>query len=165
MLLQNFTASGHQTSLPFSARISFFNNNQAAAGNLPNGPHVKLSASAAPVTIPVRVTNNGTTTELYFADARLADAAAVQLPTGPNCAGPLLQGGCALTFVPPEAGTVAFLAQASEPINMDVFNDVGSGVGATGSPDLFAGQTGPNAVAATLTTREVPWGLWVLVRR
>lgn len=163
VLLQNFTASGHQTSLPFSARISFFNNNQVAAGNLPNGPHVKLSASAAPVTIPVRVTNNGTSTELYFADARLAAPAAVQLPTSPNCAGPLLQGGCALTFVPPEAGTVAFLAQSSEPINMDVFNDAGSGVGATGSPDLFAIPTGPDSVSATLTTREVPYGLWVLV--
>jgi len=65
--------------------------------------------------------------------------------------------------VPPEAGTVAFLAQSSEPINMDIFNDVGSGVGATGAPDLFASETGPNSVSATLTSREVPYGLWVLV--
>jgi len=162
VLLQNYMVSGNQTSLPFTARISFFNNHQAASGNLPNDPHEKLSASAGPVTIPIRVTNNGNSTELYFADARLATPVATQLPTFLDCAAPQLPGGCALTSLAPETTSVSFQAQASVPINMDAFNDVGSGVGGTGSPDIFASQTAPDTVTATLTSREIPYGLWVM---
>jgi hypothetical protein len=162
VLLQNYMVSGHQTSLPFTAHISFFNNHQAASGNLPNDPHEKLSASAGPVTIPIRVTNNGNSTELYFADARLATPVATQLPTFLDCAAPQLPGGCALTSLAPETTSVSFAAQAPVPINMDAFNEVGSGVGGTGAPDIFASQTAPDTVTATLTSREIPYGLWVM---
>jgi hypothetical protein len=161
VLLQNYMVSGNQTSLPFSAHISFFNDHQAASGNLPNDPHEKLSASAGPVTIPIRVTNNGNSTELYFADARLATPVATQLPTFLACAGQL-PGGCALTSLAPETTSVSFQAQAPVPINMDAFNDVGSGVGGTGAPDIFASQTAPDTVTATLTTREIAYGLWIM---
>src|SRR5262249_41081448 len=48
-------------------------------------------------------------------------------------------------------------------INMDVVNEVGYGVGFTGSPDLSARPSGANTVAATLAVPEVPYGPWVLV--
>jgi hypothetical protein len=163
VLLQNFTSSGNQTSLPFSARISFFNTAQVATANLPNSPHTRLSASGPPVTIPVHVTNNGTVSQWYFTDARLSKASAVQLATPTVCATDTLQGTCELAWVPPQVSAVRFLAQSSAPINMDAFNDAGFGVGATGSPDLWAKPVGPNTIAASLFVPEVPYGPWILV--
>jgi hypothetical protein len=162
VLLQNFTSSGNQTSLPFTARISFFNNGQVATATLPSSPHTRLSASAPAVTVPVRVTNNGTVTQWYFTDARLSTPAAVPLATPTLCSADTLQGTCEFAWVPPEVSAIRFVAQASAPINMDVFNDAGFGVGVTGSPDLWAKPVGPNTVAASLFVPEVPYGPWIL---
>jgi hypothetical protein len=161
VLLQNFISSGNQTSLPFSARISFFGTSQVAAGSIPNSPGVRISASAAPVIIPLRITNNGAVPQLYFADTRAATLGAVSLGTAPLC-GTALQGACELTWVPPEVAALGFIAQSSAPITMDAFNDVGSGVGVTGSPDLWAKTVGPDTVAASIVEPEVPWGPWVM---
>ena len=46
---------------------------------------------------------------------------------------------------------------------MDAFNDVGYGVGATGSPDIFARQIGQDTVAASLSAPEIPYGAWIVV--
>lgn len=162
VLLQNFTSSGNQTSLPFSAHISFYNTGQVASGNLPNSNGVRISASGAPVTVPIRVTNNGLVPQLYFADTRLATLAAVDLGTAPLC-GELLQGACELSWVPPEVSVLRFIAKSNGPLNMDAYNDVGSGVGVTGNPDLWARPAGSDTVAASILEPEVPWGPWVIV--
>jgi hypothetical protein len=44
---------------------------------------------------------------------------------------------------------------------MDAENDVGINVAGTGNPDIFAVPAGPNAVLATLSEPEVPWGAWL----
>jgi hypothetical protein len=162
VLLQDFTASGNQTSLPFTARISFFDTEQVAVSALPGSADVKLSASGAPLTVPVQVTNNGGSTEWYFADARLTTPAVVQLTTGAFCASPTLQGACELAIVPPEVTAVGFLAQSPAPIDMAVLNETGFNVGVTKSPDLWARPVGNDSVEASLFVPEVPYGLWVL---
>ena len=163
ILLQNFTSSGNQVSLPFNASISFYSNRDVVSANLPDNPFTPLSASAGAVTVPVQVTNNSTVTQWYFADARLRSPSVVPLTTSALCASPTLQGACELAYVAPETSAVEFEAQSNTPIQMDVANDVGYNVGFTGSPDLFAKPVGTDTVAATLFVPEVPYGAWVLV--
>jgi hypothetical protein len=167
VLVQNFTSSGNQTSLPFTARIGF-NGARIKATGLPNSASTLLSASARAVTIPIQVTNTGAVTQLYFADARLSMPTVVQLPSQPPS--PLcpnvktLPGACGLFYLPTQVSTVAFVAQSTAPINMDAFNNVGAGpVGGTGAPDIFARKIGPNMVAALLSEPEIPYSAWVSV--
>lgn len=162
VLLQNLTSSGNQTSLPFTARIRFFNTSEVAVSGLPDSANVRLSASGAPLTIPVQVINNGGSPAWYFADARLSTPAVVELMTPSACPSPTLQGACETTVVPPEVSAVAFLAHSSEPINMDVLNVTGYNVGMTQSPDLWARPAGKDSVAADLFVPEVPYGPWFL---
>jgi hypothetical protein len=159
VLLQNFTSSGNQTSLPFTARIGF-NTARISAPKLPNAASDTLSASGPAVTIPISVTNTGATTQLYFADARLSTLSVNQL-TEQGCSKiKTLPGACGLYLLPTQVSTALFLAESIVPITMDAFNDAGSGVGATGSPDIFAKTVTPGTVAATISEPEVPYSFW-----
>lgn len=162
VLLQNFTSSGNQTSLPFTARIGF-NSAKISVTGLPNSAAVELSASAAPVVVPITVRNTGAITQLYFADARLATQSITALPAQPGaCSGSVvtLPGYCALNYLPTQASIAAFVAQASVPITMDSENDVGTGVGGTGSPDIYARSVGNDTVVALISEPEIPYSAW-----
>jgi hypothetical protein len=159
VLLQNFTSSGNQTSLPFTARIGF-NGARIKATGLPNSASTLLSASAPAVTIPIQVTNTGALTQLYFADVRLSTSTIVQLPTQACGAVNTLPGACGVFYLPTQVSTAAFVAQSTVPINMDAFNSVGTGVGGTGAPDIYARKIGPNTVAALLSEPEIPYSAW-----
>ncbi|MGO9946024.1 MAG: S8 family serine peptidase [Steroidobacteraceae bacterium] len=161
VLLQNFTSSGNQTSLQFSARIAFNSANVTAPG-LPGGSSTLLSASGGPVTIAINVTNTGGIGQLFFADARLGALGQSGLPQF-GCDGIFtLQGACGFFYVPPETSSVQFVAQSVVPINADAFNDVGYNIGFTGSPDIYAIGAGPNTVVASLSEPEIPFGGWVV---
>ncbi|HUN93338.1 MAG TPA: S8 family serine peptidase [Burkholderiaceae bacterium] len=158
VFLQDFTSSGNQTSLPFSAKIAF-NSVQVGAAALPSSTSVSLHAGK-PVVVPVMVTNSTAVTQLIFADARLDAYGPVALPlAGENTNGTLLGSGYDY-FVPPQANEVQFVAQASEPINMDAVFESGYGVGFAGSPDIFACNVNADTVVATLQAPEIPYGLW-----
>ncbi|MDP9007341.1 MAG: S8 family serine peptidase [Pseudomonadota bacterium] len=159
VLLQNFVSSGNQTSLPFAARIGF-NTAQVTAPTLPNGASVLLSATGAPVSIPIHVTNTGTLTRQYFADARLNSLTVQQLPPQPCSKVTTLPGACGQFIVPTETSTAAFFAQSPAPITMDAVNSVGTGIGFTGTPDIFAKRIGTDTVAAFLSEPEVPYSTW-----
>ena len=161
VLVQNFTSSGNQTSLPFSARISF-NGAVVAESTMFNNRFNSISASGGPVTVQVHVTNTSAVTEAYFADARL-DSLTVASLQPLSCSPPTLPGNCGAFYVPTQVSRVQFLAQSTAPITMDAYNDVGYGVGFTGSPDLYAKQVGTDTVAASLNVPEVPYGLWIVV--
>jgi hypothetical protein len=130
ILIQNYFASGDQTSLPCTARLGF-NTAQVTASGLPNSASQKLHAGTA-VTIPVTVTNNGAVGEWYFTDARLAALTAMKLKNGDPaaCTAPGgstdLPGACTLFTLPTEVSGVAFTAQSSVAITMDAFNDQGA---------------------------------------
>jgi hypothetical protein len=161
VLLQNFTSSGNQTSLPFTARIGF-NSAKISAAGLPNSAKVELPASV-PVVVPIKVTNTGAITQWYFADARLDTQAVTALPPQPGaCSGPVvtLPGYCALNVLPTQASIAAFVAQASVPITMDSENDIGTGVGFTGSPDIYAKGVGNDTVVALISEPEIPYSEW-----
>ncbi|MEO7205521.1 MAG: S8 family serine peptidase [Steroidobacteraceae bacterium] len=165
VLLQNFISSGNQTTLPFTARIGF-NSARVTAAGLPNAASVVLSAAAAPVVVPISVTNNGALTRLYFADARRDAQTFIELPAQPGaCSGPVvtLPGYCGLSSLPTQVSIAAFVAQSSVPITMDAFNSVGTGVGGTGNPDIFASKIGNDAAVALISEPEVPYSTWVTV--
>jgi hypothetical protein len=162
VLLQNFTSSGNQTSVSFTARIGF-NSAKISAAGLPNSASVELSASAKPVVVPITVKNTGPLTQLYFADARLDTQTVTALPAEPGaCSGSVvtLPGYCALNFLPTQASIAAFVAQASVPITMDSENVVGTGVGGTGSPDIYARSVGNDTVVALISEPEIPYSVW-----
>jgi hypothetical protein len=167
VLLQNYFASGTKTSQPFTAQIRF-NAAQVAAGGLPTSTPLHVGT---PVTIPVAVTNNGAVTQLYFADARLAALASMQLHNGdPTVCGPTTIPGCTLFFLPTQVTSVTFVASSIVPITLEATDGVGNLIGGsdfalfspTFSPDIFSHQIAPNTVAATLTVPEVPFGPWLL---
>jgi hypothetical protein len=161
VLLENFTASGYETALPFSARIDFNGSNVSAS--LPNSPTATLSASAGAVTVPVTVVNTGSVTQAYFADARLSALNSISLPVYGCSQSSTLPGFCSAFFVPPQTDSVQFVAQSPLPISMDALNESGYNVGYTGSPDLWAYDvsSGPYTIVASLSEPEVPYGQWI----
>ena len=162
ILLLNFYTSGKQISLPFNAQIGF-NTAQVSASALPNDPATKLSASGAPIVVPITITNNGGLAQAYFADARLDAKTALALGAFSACAPvPTLPYGCFGTYLPTQVHSVEFLAQSTVPITMDANNLVGYIVGATGAPDIYSKPIGPDTVAASITEPEVPWSLWAI---
>jgi hypothetical protein len=162
VLLQNFTSSGNQTSLPFTARIGF-DSAQISAPALPNRSSAHLSASGAPVVVPVQVTNTGAVTAAYFADARLQTSSTAALTGQPVCTVLTLPGTCTGFVLPTEVSDVEFTAQSPASITMDAFADVGWGPSAfIDSPDVYAKKIGAHTVAATVSETEVPYGLWIV---
>jgi hypothetical protein len=154
-ILNEQTSSGLKTSILVRGQIGFNVASVTAAG-LPTHSQTRLSASAAPVTVPVVVTNTGAVTKAYFADARLDTTTNVTLPTNLCSAAATTPGLCAYAFIPTEASSVQFVAQSTVPLNMDVAWSVG------GSPDLYGSQAGNNTVTATALSPEVTYGAWVL---
>jgi Subtilase family len=162
ILVQNFTSSGNQTSLPFTAKIGF-NTARITTNNLPTRADTTISASGAPETFTIDVVNTGAVTEAYFADARLVTLGVSELTRQPACAAATLPGTCGLFYVPTQVKNIQFVAKSTVPIQMDAYNNVGYNVGGTGSPDLFAQKIGTDTVAASLREPEIPYGAWIVV--
>ncbi|HYC08652.1 MAG TPA: S8 family serine peptidase, partial [Steroidobacteraceae bacterium] len=115
ILLLDYFSSGNQTTLPFTAQIGL-NTAQVSASGLPNNPGTTLSASGAPVVVPVTITNNGGLAQAYFADARLHNYTSLQFGTFLEtdfCSVTTLPGGCFGTYVPTQARSAEFLAQST----------------------------------------------------
>jgi hypothetical protein len=161
-LVTDFTASGNQTSLTFSARIGFGTADVTTKG-LPDSTGTKLSSSGKPVKFTVNVTNTTPVTAQYFVDSRLRTPAVTQLPTYGCSSGTTLPGALPCFYLPPDVSSIEFLAQSSVPIQMDVYNFAGYNVGGTGNPDIFAQPVAKDTVAATLSAPEIPYSLWVAV--
>jgi len=167
ILLLNYFTSGNQTSLPFTAQIGL-DTAQVNATGLPNDPGHKVSVSAGPLMVPITITNNGGLAQAYFADARLNSWTTLAFGTAPACldgnGNPITQlpFGCWAAVLPTQTRTAQFTAHAGAPITMDAFGLTGFFVGLTMAPDLTARSIGPDAVAASLTVPEVPWGQWLL---
>lgn len=164
ILLQNFASSGNQTSLPFKSVVSF-NSLKISAPTLPNGAQVMLSASAKPMTVAVKVVNNGSTTQQYFADGRLSGTTLMSLP--PLQCGDVttIPGTCGLFLLPTQTSEVSFVGQSTVPINMSAANAVGFNVGGTFNPNVFAkpaSASNRNTAIATVSAPELPYSFWSL---
>jgi hypothetical protein len=159
VLVQDFVASGNQTTLPFEAHIGF-NTAQINAPTLPNDVHSILSASAVPLIVPVQITNTGSLDKVYFADPRLNTSSPLQL--FPYFFSDSLPGGYGQFILPTQTSSAAFVAQSTLPINMEALVVNGTGISFfSGSPDVSAHPIAPNTVAATLHNPEIPYGYWL----
>jgi hypothetical protein len=153
-VLQQLSAGG-ETSVQVTGQLGF-NTAKVTAAGLPTATRTRLSASAAPLSVPVVVTNTGTVTKAYFADARLSTYASVSLPTNVCSSAPTTPGLCAYAYVPTQATNVQFVATAAVPLDMDAAWSIGD------DPDLFAYATGNGSVTASTVVPEVPFSAWVL---
>jgi hypothetical protein len=151
-LLVNFAGAvvGDILSQPFSGQVSFDKVRVTAKG-LPNDRNTTLKAGE-PVTIPVRVRNNGTAPEDFFVDPRLNTTTSIR-PTalGPTTVG-LPTRSEPVWFVPSETTGVAILAQGTQPFEFDYGPFAGD-------PDLLSDTRGLNPVAA-IHGNPLPQGLW-----
>jgi hypothetical protein len=162
VLLQNYNSSGNQTSLPFTARIGF-DSAQISAPALPDGLSVQVSASGAPLLVPIHVTNTGPVTAAYFVDARLRTTSIAALTGQPACGILTLPGTCTEFVLPTEVNDVEFTAASPVPITMDAYVAILYGPsGYIDSPDLYAKKISAHTVAATLSKAEVPYGPWIV---
>ncbi len=167
----NYYTSGQQTSLPFSGSIHFNTVNVTAPG-LPTSSTTLASGTGK--TIPVKITNTGTTTKMYYISARtngitaygVGDFKSVTLPQTLPVGNAFPQTP---SFIVPTHTTnftvVAQTSKKGEPIQMDTgIADGAPPYGGLGSPDIYSqsGVTGAgyDYARTSLTASEVPAGFW-----
>ena len=146
--------SGVALSEPFTVAMSESKAPVSASG-LPDSAATKLAAGT-PVTVPVRITNNGTSPDAYFVDPRLASTTLYDLaplddpdttvPDNVNFAVPFY-------LVPSDATTMTGVAATtgSEPIQFDSQSP-------NGDPDIASNQG--FSVSATLSANPLTPGEW-----
>jgi Subtilase family len=133
---------GNEISEPFTGRI-LANSVQVSAAGLPDSASTKLAAGT-PVTVPVKITNNGAAAQDFFVDARLNTTTSVALaPLTPASGVALpLTGAEPLFIVPSETSAVAVAQTSSLPTMFD-FSPV------AGDPDLASSASGSAPLCST----------------
>jgi hypothetical protein len=133
---------GNEISEPFTGRI-LANSVQVSAAGLPDSASTKLAAGT-PVTVPVKITNNGAAAQDFFIDARLNTTTSVALaPLTPASGVALpLTGAEPLFIVPSETSAVAVAQTSSLPTMFD-FSPV------AGDPDLASSASGSAPLCST----------------
>lgn len=143
---------GNEISDPFHGTVKF-NNVKVSATGLPHSLTTKLAAGH-PVTVAVKVTNQGAAREGFFVDPRLRARATIGL-AGLDQTSSLalpLTGNPPLWFVPSQASRASVAQTASLPAMFD-FGP------AQGDPDLSSHNSGPGPLCATSETASyVPSG-------
>ena len=144
---------GDEISQPFTGNIRLDDVSVRASG-VPNSAATTLAAGV-PITIPVRITNNGAAPEAFFIDARLNSTASVSLTSLTPSSGISLP----LTAQPPQyvvptqASGVQVTATASLPIEFD-YGPV------QGDPDLGSPSGTSPASSYIPTGGTVQPGVW-----
>ncbi len=136
---------GDVISQPFTGNVKF-NNVSAGASGLPDSFGTKLAAGT-PVTVPVKITNNGAAPEGFFVDPRLNASASITLAGLDQTSGlglPLV-GNPPFWFVPTQASSVTVGQTASLPAMFDFGPN-------QGDPDLSSHNPGTGPLCATSET-------------
>jgi hypothetical protein len=137
--------AGDEVSEPFTGNIKF-NDVSVSASGLPNSPGTKLAAGT-PVTVPVKITNNGAAPEGFFVDPRLNASASITLAGLDQLTGlPLpLTGNVPEWFVPTQASNVTVSQTASLPAMFDFGPN-------QGDPDISSHNPSAGPLCATSAT-------------
>jgi hypothetical protein len=144
------TVSGTAVSQPFTVTLNDTPVTAAASG-LPDSAATTLAAGT-PVTAMVTVTNNTTTPEAYFIDARLNQQATINLVTAtPRFTLPNDFGNVPSFLVPSHTTALHAAVSSTDPVYFDFFWTFGD-------PDI--GSTTGKTATGTYTAAEVPDGIW-----
>jgi subtilisin family serine protease len=144
------TVSGTAVAQPFTVTLNDTPATATASG-LPDSAATTL-AVGKPVTATVTVTNNGTTPEAYFVDARLNRQATVSLATStPRLKVPNGIGVTPSFLVPSHTTALHATVSAPEPVYFDFGWEFGD-------PDV--GSTTGKTATGSITAPEVPSGYW-----
>jgi len=154
---------GDEISQPFTGNIQL-DHVSASASGLPDSVSDKLPAGI-PVTVPVKITNNGAAPQQFFIDARLNAATSMPLtalfPPATSSGFTLPLGSSASNPHTPEwlvasqTSSVHATATATLPVEFDYSPS-------PGDPDLFGAPTGPNSAAGSYAPAggTVEPGIW-----
>ncbi|MDQ2875207.1 MAG: S8 family serine peptidase [Actinomycetota bacterium] len=154
---------GDEISQPFSGHI-LVNDVQVSAAGLPHSASTTLPAGA-PVTIPVKITNNGAAPQDFFVDGRLNTVSSVPLTALTPAAGIALPLTTSepLFIVPSETSALAVSQASSLPTMFDFSPDAGD-------PDLASSASGANPLCSTTPSASyspaggtVTSGVWFVV--
>jgi hypothetical protein len=144
---------GDEVAQTFSGNVAF-NRVTVSATGLPNKKFTKVVAGT-PITVPVKITNNGAAPGLFFIDARLDNAVSMTLAPFSQSTGLSLPLTVGLPewFVPTHTSSVQVTANASLPVQFD-YGPV------QGDPDLYS-NTGTTATGTYRPTGGlVQPGFW-----
>ena len=136
---------GDEISQPFTGNVKF-NHVSASASGLPDSTSTKLAAGT-PVTVPVKITNNGAAPEGFFVDPRLNQTASTTLAGLDQIAGLTLPltGFPPEWFMPTQTSSVTVATSASLPAMFDF--------GANqGDPDISSHNPGAGPLCSTAQT-------------
>jgi hypothetical protein len=152
---------GDELSQPFTGDIRFNNVSVSAAG-VPDSASTHLTAGT-PVTVPVKITNNGAQAADFFVDPRLTSTTTLTLAPqfgAPETGIPLTSGADAFWLVPTQTSSVTVNGSGSVPIQFD-FGIV------PGDPDISSSPPGPGSLCSTTASGSytpsggtVTAGLW-----
>ena len=154
--------TGNELSDPFTGNIRF-NDVSASAGGLPDSASTTLAAGT-PVTVPVKITNNGAAPEDVFIDPRLDATSSLALAGIDTTTDLTLPISATIPppewFVPSETSSVSTTSVGSLPIMFDFGMP-------QGDPDIGSASPGPGPLcadteSASYTSAEgtVGNGLW-----
>ncbi len=152
---------GDELSQPFTGNIKFDNVGVTASG-VPDSASTHLTAGT-PVTVPVKITNNGAQAADFYVDPRLTSTTTLTLAPqfgAPETGIPLTSGDDAFWLVPTQTSSVSVSASGTVPIQFD-FGIV------PGDPDISSSPPGPGSLCSTTPSGSftpsggtVTAGLW-----
>jgi Subtilase family len=132
---------GDELSQPFTGRIQF-NDVSVGAPRLPDSAGQQLAAGR-PVTVPVKITNNGAAPEHFFIDARLDSTSNVTLAPLDAATGLTLPltGSQPAWLVPTQTSNVSVSSNATRPVMFDFGPSIGD-------PDVASASSGAGPLCA-----------------
>jgi hypothetical protein len=154
-------STGNEVSQPYSGRIQLSSLVSVSAPALPDSAS---TTESGPVTVPVKITNNGQSSENFFLDPRLNSSTVYPL-IGNNATAvpvPLPAGkGAPQWIVPAETSELAASAVSTIPMTFDLgeFNDGADPDVASFTPGSTAGTTTPS-LTVTSSAGSLSPGLW-----
>ena len=144
---------GDELSEPYTGDIKF-NDVSVSAPGIPHSARTKLAAGK-PVTIPVKVTNNGAQAADFFIDPRLASTTTMTLAPQFGSSGtgiPLTSGAGVFWLVPAQTSSVRVNASGSVPVQFD-FSPY------PGDPDISSSPaSSPSLCSTTASGSYTPSG-------
>ncbi len=148
------TVSGTAVSQPVTVTMNDTPVSASASSTLPSGSTLP---AATPVTVDVKVTNNGTSPEAYFVDARLNGQVSTPLAaqSTSTLTLPNLNGTVPTYLVPSQTTALSSTVSSTKPLLFDMNYNFGD-------PDVISSLSSGDTETATLSATSIADGDWTI---